>query len=160
VTDKVRVYELSRETGLSNKEVIRRLQDLGVEAATHSSSITEPEARRFLDSLGRKDAEQEEEERRREEEARRLADIDIEAVGAPEQRKARKVLPPHLREQQEALSERIRKAESARDVDTAILRLYVERLNAFPGADVATDELRGLPSFGAKLSCTHRGRGN
>jgi translation initiation factor IF-2 len=102
VTEKVRVYELSRETGLSNKEVLRRLNDLGVDAATHSSSITDYEARRFLDSLGRKDAEQEEAERRRAEEAKRLAEIDLESVGAPEQRKARKVLPPHLRAQQEA----------------------------------------------------------
>jgi translation initiation factor IF-2 len=102
MSEKVRVYELSRETGLTNKEVLRRLGDLGVDASTHSSSISEPEARRFLDSLGRRPAEEEAAERRRAEEAKRLAEIDLSSVAEQRQQKARKVLPPHLRQQQEA----------------------------------------------------------
>jgi translation initiation factor IF-2 len=39
VSNKVRVYELAKETGLHNKEVLRRLSELGVEAKSHSSSI-------------------------------------------------------------------------------------------------------------------------
>ena len=32
MSNKVRVYELAKETGLHNKEVLRRLTDLGVDA--------------------------------------------------------------------------------------------------------------------------------
>jgi translation initiation factor IF-2 len=41
---KVRVYELAKETGLPNKEVIRRLGELGVEAKSHSSTVEEGDA--------------------------------------------------------------------------------------------------------------------
>ena len=36
-----RVYEIAREQSLENKEVIRRLQDAGVEVKSHSSSVDE-----------------------------------------------------------------------------------------------------------------------
>ncbi|MBW3578671.1 MAG: translation initiation factor IF-2 [Actinobacteria bacterium] len=102
MSNTVRVYELSRETGLANKEVLRRLAELDIEASSHSSSITLGDAQRFRESLGRRTTEDDEEERRRREEARRLAELDLSAVGAPERKKAAKVLPPHLRAQQEA----------------------------------------------------------
>ncbi|MBW3562341.1 MAG: translation initiation factor IF-2 [Actinobacteria bacterium] len=102
MSNTIRVYELSKETGLSNKEILRRLTELGIEATSHSSSISEPEARRFRESLGRKAPEEEEAERRRQEEAERLAKIDLDAVKEQQGKKARKVLPPHLRAQEEA----------------------------------------------------------
>ncbi|MEM7341897.1 MAG: translation initiation factor IF-2 [Actinomycetota bacterium] len=43
---KVRVYELARELGLSNKEVIDLCNDLGVGVKSHSSSIVEAQADR------------------------------------------------------------------------------------------------------------------
>src|SRR5690606_32843281 len=53
VVSKVRVYELAKETGLPNKEVIRRLAELGVEARSHSSTVAESDASAFRDSLGK-----------------------------------------------------------------------------------------------------------
>jgi hypothetical protein len=49
----VRVYELAKETGLANDEVIRRLRLLGVEVTNHLSSIAERDAARVRDPLGR-----------------------------------------------------------------------------------------------------------
>ncbi|MGH3440840.1 MAG: translation initiation factor IF-2 N-terminal domain-containing protein, partial [Nitriliruptorales bacterium] len=130
MSDTVRVYELARETGLENKEVLRRLAELEIDASTHSSSVPEHAARRFLESLGRKDAQAEEDERRRAEEAERLAAIDLEEVAAAQSKKARKVLPPHLREQQEA-------EEARRTLDEAV------------AAEVAADTAEKAPEVTA-----------
>ena len=43
---KVRVYELAREMGLSNKEVIELCDGLGIGVKSHSSSIVEAQADR------------------------------------------------------------------------------------------------------------------
>ena len=66
MSNKVRVYELAKETGLHNKEVLRRLESLGIEAKSHSSSISVADAGRFRESLGKSEA-----ERKAEEEAKR-----------------------------------------------------------------------------------------
>jgi translation initiation factor IF-2 len=97
---KVRVYELAKETGLPNKEVIRRLDELGVEAKSHSSTVEEGDARAFRDSLGRL---REERKRQQEERARKEAEeYDLAATrSAPRDAKANRILPPHLRKQQE-----------------------------------------------------------
>ncbi|MPZ72276.1 MAG: translation initiation factor IF-2 [Nitriliruptorales bacterium] len=97
---KVRIYELAKETGLPNKEVIRRLAELGVDARSHSSTVEEPDAARFRESLGKlREArrQQQEEKERSEAEAYDLEAIKPPSAGA----KARRVLPPHLRKQQE-----------------------------------------------------------
>ena len=98
---KVRIYELAKETGLPNQEVIRRLSELGVTARSHSSTVESVDATRFRESLG-----QQREARRRaeEERARREAEqYDLEAVRhAASESKARRILPPHLRKAQEA----------------------------------------------------------
>jgi translation initiation factor IF-2 len=103
VSNKVRVYELAKETGLHNKEVVRRLQQLGVDAKSHSSSISDGDAARFRDSLGRSEtdrkAEEEAKRKREQEELERYRSM--QAAAPPEQKKAAKVLPPHLRQQQE-----------------------------------------------------------
>jgi translation initiation factor IF-2 len=103
VSNKVRVYELAKETGLHNKEVVRRLQQLDIEAKSHSSSISDADAARFRDSLGKSES-----DRKAEEAAKRKREQDeleryrsMQASAPPEQKKAAKVLPPHLRQQQE-----------------------------------------------------------
>jgi len=104
VSNKVRVYELAKETGLHNKEVLRRLTDLGVDAKSHSSSVDGADAARFRESLGKTDAERkaEQEAKRRREQAELERYRSMQAAAPPERKKAAKVLPPHLREQQAA----------------------------------------------------------
>jgi hypothetical protein len=47
----VRVYELAKETGLDNDELVRRLRLLGVEVKSHLSSISGDDAARVRDPL-------------------------------------------------------------------------------------------------------------
>ena len=104
MSNKVRVYELAKESGLENRDVLRRLEELGVDATSHSSSITAGEAQRFRESLGKSEA-----ERKAEEEAKKAKEREeleryrqmAEKAQAPDTKKAAKVLPPHLRKQQE-----------------------------------------------------------
>ena len=103
MSNSVRVYELAKEVGLENREVIRRLADLGVEAKSHSSSVSVVDAKRLKDTIGRSA-----EERAREEETRRRREQEeleryrkVEDVAPATKRKAAKVLPPHLREKSE-----------------------------------------------------------
>ena len=95
---KVRIYELAKETGLPNKEVIRRLTELGVDARSHSSTVEPPDAARFRDSLGKlRDARRKQQE---DHEQREAEEYDVSALQAPASgAKARRVLPPHLRRQ-------------------------------------------------------------
>ena len=44
---KVRIYELSRDLGLENKDVLDAAEQLGVAAKSHSSSISDDEAARI-----------------------------------------------------------------------------------------------------------------
>lgn len=50
---KVRVYELAKEVGLDNKELISKLQSLGVDVRNHMSSVEAPDAERLKRSLSR-----------------------------------------------------------------------------------------------------------
>ena len=104
MSNKVRVYELAKETGLHNKEVLRRLADLSIEAKSHSSSISDAEATAFRESLGKTEATREAEAAAKREKERK--DLEryrsIQAAAPPERKKAAKVLPPHLREKQDA----------------------------------------------------------
>jgi translation initiation factor IF-2 len=95
---KVRVYELAKETGLPNREVIRRLDALGVEARSHSSTVEDADASRFRSSLGRL---REERQRRQEERDRReVEEYDLTVPAPPREAKARRILPPHLQSAQ------------------------------------------------------------
>ena len=104
MSNKVRVYELAKEHGLENKDVIRRLLDLGIDAKSHSSSVTIGDAQRFRESLGKSEdqrrAEEEQRKRKEREELERYRKM-AEKTEAPEGKKAAKVLPPHLRKQQD-----------------------------------------------------------
>ncbi|MFA9431271.1 translation initiation factor IF-2 [Egicoccus sp. AB-alg2] len=115
MSNKVRVYELAKETGLHNKEVLRRLTDLGVDAKSHSSSISDGDAAKFRESLGKTEAERRAEEaakrKREQEELERYRSI--QAAAPPEGKKAAKVLPPHLRKQQEEQEAAKRAADAA-----------------------------------------------
>ncbi|HUG82995.1 MAG TPA: translation initiation factor IF-2 [Euzebya sp.] len=109
---KVRIYELAKETGLSNKEVIDRLNELGVDAKSHSSSLSQGDALRFRESLGqakedKKKAELERARREAEEYERAMAEA------KPTERTANRILPPHLRRQQEAAAEESAPAAAA-----------------------------------------------
>ena len=44
---KVRVYELAKEMGLENKELLEKLAAAGVDAASHSSSLSDEDLRKF-----------------------------------------------------------------------------------------------------------------
>ena len=63
---KIRVYELARELGLTNKETLDLCIDLGIQAKSHSSSIEDAQAdrvRRKADREGlRRDVQPEEDE--------------------------------------------------------------------------------------------------
>ena len=48
---KLRVYELAKELGLESKELIRKLEKLGVEVRSHMSSLDEDTAKLVRDSL-------------------------------------------------------------------------------------------------------------
>ena len=116
MSNKVRVYELAKETGLENKEVVRRLQELNIDASSHSSSVTKGDAQRFKESLGRSDAEREaaaEEAKRKESEELQRYRALAEKAKAPTKAKAAKVLPPHLRKQQEEADAREAAAAAA-----------------------------------------------
>ena len=104
MSNKVRVYELAKESGLHNREVLRRLEDLGIEAKSHSSSVADADAARFRESLGRSEDDRKSDDaarhKREQEELERYRAMATPA--APEKKKAAKVLPPHLRQQQAA----------------------------------------------------------
>ncbi len=48
----IRVYDLSKELGVSNKEVMELAVKIGIRVKSHSSSISDEEARRIKDNLG------------------------------------------------------------------------------------------------------------
>ena len=50
---KVRIYELSRDLGLDNKDVLDAAEKLSIAARSHSSSISDDEASRIRDVLVR-----------------------------------------------------------------------------------------------------------
>lgn len=47
----IRVYDLSKELGVSNKEVIEAAKHVGISIRSHSSSISEEEAKRIKDKI-------------------------------------------------------------------------------------------------------------
>jgi len=48
---KIRIYQLSRDLGISNKELLKELRKLGIKDKTHSSSIDEETVELVMDSL-------------------------------------------------------------------------------------------------------------
>jgi translation initiation factor IF-2 len=85
---KIRVYELARELGLTNKETLDLCIDLGIQAKSHSSSIEDAQAdrvRRKADKEGlRRDVQPEEEAPVKAAPAKAAAPAAPEPVPAPE----------------------------------------------------------------------------
>ncbi|RLD92318.1 MAG: hypothetical protein DRI93_06780, partial [Aquificota bacterium] len=48
---KIRVYQLARELGITSKEALAKLRDLGIELSNHWSSVTQEEAQQLEDAL-------------------------------------------------------------------------------------------------------------
>ena len=46
---KVRVYELAQKHGLENKDLIARLEEMGIEVKNHMSSLDEEDVARYED---------------------------------------------------------------------------------------------------------------
>ncbi|MEX2486782.1 MAG: translation initiation factor IF-2 [Nitriliruptoraceae bacterium] len=141
MSNKVRVYELAKETGLPNKEVLRRLEGLGVEAKSHSSSVNDADAARFRESLGKTEAERKAEEaakrKREQEELERYRSM--QAAAPPEKKKAAKVLPPHLREQADSTDAGASASEPAAPASSA-------EAPPAPAADVSDAPVATPPS--------------
>ncbi len=148
MSTKVRVYELAKESGLPNKEVLRRLSELGVDAKSHSSSVADNDAAKFRDSLGKSEAERraEAEAKAKKEQAELERYRSMQAAAPPEQKKAAKVLPPHLREQQEAAAASSAGAPAAEDADTA--DAAAPAAQAGPADDTAPAPAAELPTDG------------
>ncbi|MFW6134135.1 MAG: translation initiation factor IF-2 [Elusimicrobiota bacterium] len=73
--NKKRIYELSREWNVENKEIIKDAKELGIDVKTHSSSVNEEEAELIKESLkeqGRISAEKEVEEDKKQKEEQQL----------------------------------------------------------------------------------------
>lgn len=52
---KTRVYELAKTLEISNKELLERLKEMGIEAKSHSSGIEEADVNRVLDAFAKKE---------------------------------------------------------------------------------------------------------
>jgi len=119
VSNKVRVYELAKDIGIPNAEVVRQLKDIGIDVTSHSSSVTMGDAQRLKESMGVSAAEKKaaaEVKRRREaDELERYRQLAAKA-DAPAKKKAAKVLPPHLRKQQEEAEARKAATAAAAEV--------------------------------------------
>ncbi|MBI4825463.1 MAG: translation initiation factor IF-2 [Nitrospirae bacterium] len=59
---KKRVHELSKEVGVSNKEILAKLNELGIEAKSHASSIDEDIAFKIIQFFNKKGGEKTEEQ--------------------------------------------------------------------------------------------------
>ncbi len=145
----VRVHQLAKDVGLSNAEVIRALGELGVEARSHSSSVTIVDARRLKDTLGRSAEERarEEAERRRREHEELERYRSVEAVAPVTERKAAKVLPPHLRKQQQE-AEAAAAAAAAATASSAAAAVAAESAAPAVAPVAAVPDLTPAPSDG------------
>ncbi len=56
---KTRVYDLAKTLEISNKELLVKLREMGIEAKSHSSGIEEADVNRVLDAFAKKDKEPE-----------------------------------------------------------------------------------------------------
>jgi translation initiation factor IF-2 len=147
----VRVYELAKEVGLENREVIRRLAEMNVEAKSHSSSVSIVDAKRLKDSLGRskQEREREEAERRRREQEELERYRKVEQLPPVAERKAAKVLPPHLRKQQDEAEAAAKAAEAAAAAPVAPPAAQAPAADAPAAAAPATEPAAAAPATAA-----------
>ena len=54
ISDKIRIYELSRDLNLENKDVLDAAQKLSISVKSHSSSISAEEAKKIKNLINKK----------------------------------------------------------------------------------------------------------
>ena len=54
ISDKIRVYELSRDLKLENKDILDAAQKLSISVKSHSSSISQADAKKITNLLNNK----------------------------------------------------------------------------------------------------------
>ena len=54
ISDKIRVYELSRDLNLENKDILDAAQKLSISVKSHSSSITSEDATKIKNLINKK----------------------------------------------------------------------------------------------------------
>ena len=55
ISDKIRIYELSRDLNLENKDILDAAQKLSISVKSHSSSISAEDARKIKNLINKKD---------------------------------------------------------------------------------------------------------
>ena len=56
ISDKIRIYELSRDLNLENKDVLDAAQKLSISVKSHSSSISAEEAKKIKNLINKKNS--------------------------------------------------------------------------------------------------------
>ena len=56
ISDKIRIYELSRDLNLENKDILDAAQKLSITVKSHSSSITAEDAKRIKNLISNKNS--------------------------------------------------------------------------------------------------------
>jgi len=54
ISDKIRIYELSRDLNLDNKDILDAAQKLSISVKSHSSSISAEEAKKIKNHINKK----------------------------------------------------------------------------------------------------------
>ena len=56
ISDKIRIYELSRDLNLDNKDILDAAQKLSISVKSHSSSISAEEAKKIKNLINKKNS--------------------------------------------------------------------------------------------------------
>ena len=56
ISDKIRIYELSRDLNLENKDILDAAQKLSISVKSHSSSITAEDAKKIKNHINKKNS--------------------------------------------------------------------------------------------------------
>ena len=59
ISDKIRIYELSRDLNLDNKDILDAAQKLSISVKSHSSSISAEEAKKIKNLINKKNSDKE-----------------------------------------------------------------------------------------------------
>ena len=59
ISDKIRIYELSRDLNLENKDILDAAQKLSISVKSHSSSITAEDAKKIKNLINKKNSDKE-----------------------------------------------------------------------------------------------------
>ena len=57
ISDKIRIYELSRDLNLENKDILDAAQKLSISVKSHSSSISSEDAKKIKNLINKKNSE-------------------------------------------------------------------------------------------------------